>query len=103
MDGVAQSGVHTLDFLAHTFSLNSGTLTIGTPDFQSRLSLFYASSADKLDLTRDATGNLLWNAQLVATQSWVTAGFVANSDLSLYSETAGGRRPSCRASIPPRP
>ena len=48
MDGAAQSGVHTLDFLAHSFSLDSGTLTIGTPDFQSRLSLFFASSPTAL-------------------------------------------------------
>ena len=91
MDGVAQSGVDTIDFLAHTFSLNSGTLTVGPPDFQSRLSLFFASSADKLDLTRDVTGNLLWNAQLLATQSFVSAGFVANSDLAQYSETTGAQ------------
>ena len=85
MDGVTQSGVDTIDFLAHTFSLNSGTLTVGPPDFQSRLSLIWASSADKMDLTRDVVGNLVWNGGVLATRAW------ANTQLTGKLNTTGVR------------
>ena len=61
VDGALQSGVTRLDFLAPISNLSSGVLSIGSSDFQSRLSLIYASSADALDLTRSQSGKLLWD------------------------------------------
>ena len=66
VDGALQSGVTRLDFVAPTSALSSGVLTVGPPDFQSRLSLIYASSADALNLTRNQAGALLWDGDAVA-------------------------------------
>ena len=60
-----------IDFVAPTNSLTSGVLTIGPSDFQSRLSLIYASSADALDLTRSQAGKLLWDGAEVASKASV--------------------------------
>ena len=70
VDGVLQT-LTRIDFLAPTNSLNNGVLTLGPSDFQSRLSLIYASSADSLDLTRSQSGNLLWDGNEVASKASV--------------------------------
>ena len=70
VDGALQTATR-LDFVAPTSSLASGVLSIGPPDFQSRLSLIYASSADALNLTRSQAGELLWDGAAVASKASV--------------------------------
>ena len=70
VDGALQTATR-VDFVAPTSSLASGVLSIGPPDFQSRLSLIYASSADALDLTRSQAGALLWDGAEVASKASV--------------------------------
>ena len=70
VDGVLKTATR-LDFVAPTSSLASGVLTIGPSDFQSRLSLIHASSADALDLTRNQAGKLLWDNDEMASKASV--------------------------------
>ena len=70
VDGALQTATR-VDFVAPTSSLASGVLSIGPPDFQSRLSLIYASSADALDLTKSQAGKLLWDGAEVASKASV--------------------------------
>ena len=71
VDGALKSGVTRLDFVAPTSALSSGVLTVGPPDFQSRLSLIYASCADALNLTRNQAGKLLWDGAEMASKASV--------------------------------
>ena len=90
VDGALQTATR-VDFVAPTSSLASGVLSIGPPDFQSRLSLIYASSADALDLTRNQVGKLLWDGAEVASKASVdderTARQTFQSDTNIVLNT----------------
>ena len=62
VDGTTQAGATRLDFLANEATLSGSTLYIGNHRCTA-LKLWYASSADALNLTRNQAGALLWNGQ----------------------------------------
>ena len=69
LDGVAQSGATTLNFVGNNSSFANNVLNISRIAWQDKLVLRYSNAASDKDLTQGASGELMWNGGAMATQT----------------------------------